>query len=74
MFEFKFGMNYYWLGMTSQFSGPQQQGLDSITLEVGLMLVIKVFGFWFLGSGMLGRGFFWFWFWVCFCFLIIADT
>lgn len=49
MFEFKFGMNYYWLGMTSQFSGPQQQGLDSITLEVGLMLVIKVFGFWVVG-------------------------
>lgn len=35
--------------MTSQFSGPQQQGLDSITLEVGLMLVIKVFGFWVVG-------------------------
>lgn len=44
--------------MTSQFSGPQQQGLDSITLEAGLMLVIKVFGFWFLGSGMPGSGFF----------------
>lgn len=33
-------------------------GVGFCYLEVGLMLVIKVFGFWFLGSGMLGSGFF----------------
>ena len=50
--------------MTSQLFGPQQQGFDSITVEVELMLVIEVFGFWVMGCS--GSGF-------CFFVLIIAD-